>query len=150
MKKTRIYLYAVILALLMAACGKNDATIDIAGLSEELLEGVPFSDELNRADEKTVARLYSIDNAVSQEVYVGSGATAEEIAIFRFESEGEADAALRAVQQRVAGQRESFRSYVPKEVQRLDNAVLKKWGCYVILCVSEGTEAEAIINQYLQ
>ncbi len=147
MKKIRLCFFIMI--FLLTACGKKNTSIDIIKLSEDLLENVPFTDELTMADEKTVEHLYSIDNAVSEVVYIGSGATAEEIAIFQFASEEDADNALPSVQKRITDQKEGFESYIPIELKRLDNAVLEKQGCYIILCVSDGTEAEEIIRRYL-
>lgn len=145
----KVGLYILVALFILTACGKKNTSIDITKLSEDLLAHVPFIDELTQVDEKTVEHLYSIDNAVSEAVYIGSGATAEEIAIFQFASEEDADHALLSVQQRILDQKEAFESYIPMEVKRLDNAVLEKQGCYIILCVSDGTEAEKIIHNYL-
>ena len=147
MKKVGLCIIAAL--FILTSCGKENVSIDITQLSKDLLSGVPFTDELTQADEKTIEHLYSIDNAVSEIVYIGSGATAEEIAIFQFASEEEADQALPFVQQRIADQKESFEAYIPLEVKRLDNALLEKQGCYIILCVSDGTEAEEIVHGYL-
>lgn len=148
MKKVGLCILVTLFAL--TACGKKNISIDMTKLSEDLLAGVPFTDELTQVDEETVEYLYSIDNAVSEIVYIGSGATAEEIAVFQFASEEEAAQALPSVERRIADQKEGFESYIPLEVKRLENAVLEKQGCYIILCVSDGTEAEDIIHGYLQ
>ncbi len=145
--KKLLLLPAILLSLFFISCNQ-EKEIDINQLSSELLQNVTFEDELTQIDAATTAKLYHIENAVNQFVYISSGATAEEIAVFEFSSKDDAAKAVQAAQERLAGQKESYESYMPKEVQKLDNAVLKQTGRYLILCVADGTEAENIINKY--
>lgn len=136
-------------ALLLAGCGsKEPATIDTKALAEDLLNNVAFVDDLYPAEEGVIKMLYNIEDYVSAYVYIGSGATAEEIAVFELADADSAAAALALVEERVATQTEDFESYVPAEVQRLENAVVKQYGNYVIMCVSEGDKAAEIVSEY--
>ena len=77
---------ALILVLAMtaalAACGgKSVSSIDAQALANELMEKVDFVDELNQISPEMVSKLYGIDNAEESYVYMGSGATAEEVAV---------------------------------------------------------------------
>lgn len=145
--KKLLLLPLILLSLFFISCNQ-EKDIDIHQLSSELLQNVTFEDELTQIDAATAAKLYHIDNAVDQFVYVSSGATAEEIAVFEFASKEDAANAVQAAQERLSSQKDSYESYMPKEVQKLDSAVLKQTGRYLILCISDGTEAEKIINQY--
>lgn len=138
----------VTLLFFLTACNQ-ETELDIRMLSSDLYENLVFTDELTQIDEDTANKLYHIDNAVNQYVYISSGATAEEIAVFEFETKDAAAAALPAAQERIAFQKESYQSYMPKEVQKLENAVVKQTGRYLIVCVTDGNEAENIIQKYL-
>lgn len=146
--KNLIYILLITVPILLSACSQ-EKEIDINQLSSEILQNVNFSDELVPADAATIQKLYHIDNAVNQAVYLSSGATAEEIAVFEFETNDAAVAAMTEIQKRLENQKESYQSYMPKEIQKLENAIMKQSGRYVIFCVSEGTEAEKILNKYL-
>ena len=150
MRKKMAIACIVVMMAVLTACGGSDKSIDVEKLSAELLEKVSFTDELTKADAGTIARIYGIESASEAEVYIGSGATAEEIGIFAFKEESEAEGAFEKVKQRLQSQKDSYESYAPEELKRLDNAFLKKEGRYVIFCVSDGEEADQIINEYLK
>lgn len=136
------------LLFFLTSCNQ-EKDIDIELLSADLLKNAGFTDELSPADAATAEKLYEIDNAVNQYVYISSGATAEEIAVFEFETAADAKAAIPAAQERLAEQKSSYESYMPAEVQKLENAVLKQYGRYLIVCVADGTKAREIIHKYL-
>lgn len=171
----RLFAVTAVVALLLVGCGGNQtqdettrqemssqqtekqtekqteeqATIaDAKSLADELLANVTFDDELADIDIDTAKFLYQIDTCVDAFVYISSGATAEEIAVFAFADSQSAKEALPIAEKRIADQKEGFASYVPEEVQRLDNAVVAQCGNYVVVCVSEGDAAEKIIKKY--
>ena len=150
MKKTLIVLTTVVVLILMSACSAQpNANQDVAldELAKELLESDVFEEALTPADEGIAKKLYSIDNAVSFQLYIGSGATASELALLEFETEEDAKAALSLAQERVAAQKESFAAYLPGEVKKLEDAVVEQHGRYVVVCVSKG-DAGPILSDY--
>lgn len=158
MKKIKTLMIAGMMAVTLAACGgqgtaetgeqNTSVSVQLDAVAEELLEGAGFEDELNQADAATVEKLYGIANAKEAVVYISSGATAEEIGLFVFETEEEAEQAEELVQARLEEQRESFESYIPKEVQKLDHAVICRSGCGLAVCVADGKQAEEILSKY--
>lgn len=144
-----VLLWVVLLALVVSACGGKTQAVDVNQLASELLEQVDFEDELTELDESMVSALYGVEGAQEQKVYLSSGATAEEVAVFRFATEEEAQAALAVLEQRLESRRTDFANYMPDEAARLDNAVLECSGCCVALCVSAGDTAKEIISSYL-
>lgn len=95
--------------------------------------------------------LYGIDAAVQSSVYISSGATAEEIAVFEFETEEDCKEAVSLAEQRIEDQKEAFASYVPKEVKRLDGAVVKQYGRFLAVCVcDDGRKAEELFAELFQ
>ena len=144
-----VLLWGVLLALVVSACGGKTQAVDVNQLAGELLEQVDFEDELTELDESMVSALYGVEGAQEQKVYLSSGATAEEVAVFRFATEEEARAALAVLEQRLESRRTDFANYMPDEAARLENAVLECSGCCVALCVSAGDTAKEIISSYL-
>ena len=79
---------------------------------------------------------------------MGSGSTAEEVAVFDTPDEETARKQMEHVQAYLDDQAESFRDYIPEETKRVENAVLEQRGKYVILCVSgDPDKAEEIIEK---
>ena len=149
MKNVLIVLLTAALVL-MSACSapdKADLNVDLDAAAEELLESGVFGETLNPADEGIAKKLYSIENVTALRLYVGSGATASELAIFEFKAEDAAKSALPLAQERVASQKESFASYLPGEVKKLEEAVVEQYGRYVVVCVSAG-DASQILSKY--
>lgn len=150
MKKIFTLIFTFLFAAGIAGCGKNDTiSIDIDALSKELMEKVKFDDELVLSDSETAARVYGIESAVKSKLYIGSGATAEEIAVFEFGSVSDAEEGLKAAEARISEQKKSYESYAPDEIKRLDNSVVKCAGKYVAVCVTNDKAAEKIISEYL-
>lgn len=150
-KKALLFLLSITIIITLFGCSApNDTTdIDIGYLSNELLEKAEFEDELNAVDDATIKKLYNIDDYVKASVYLSSGATAEEIAVFEFDSKDTATDGLKKAQARIEEQKTDFESYIPKEIPKLDSAVVKQLGKYVIVCVSNSNRAEKIITQYI-
>lgn len=147
-----IIIFIVIIILLLCFTNRSkDITIDINMLTEDIIQNVNFEDELNKIDNETIAKLYNINNAVSQEVYMSSGATAEEIAIFEFKDRKECKEALEKVNKRIENQKESFKEYMPKEMKKLENAIIINKNKYIITCITnENEKMENILNKYIR
>lgn len=148
--KRRMLSFLLALALLfgLAGCGATGGSLDIQALAEDLLKNGEFSDELWKIDDSMVQKLYNMDGYTQALVYVGSGATAEELALFAFPSEDAAARGLQKAQARLESQIADYRTYLPQEVPKLQNAVVKQWGSYVIVCVSPGSACEEIVARY--
>lgn len=150
----RISAFFLIAVMLISCCGcsqKNESVnIDIDALANELLVKAEFEDELSSVDDSIIKMLYNVDDFVNAQLYISSGATAEEIAVFEFDGAEAASEGLKKAEERIAEQRDDFESYVPKEIKKLDSAVVKQAGKYVIVCVSNGGAAEDIISGYLK
>lgn len=142
-------LTAVLMLFTLFSCGgkETSAAVDLQNLAETLLADGKFDDALAQIDDDTVTMLYGIDNAAEQVVYIGSGATPEEIALFSFATAAEAEAGFALAQMRIADQKEAFTDYNAWEMPKLEDAVVKQYGTYVVLCVSGDSRAEAILTE---
>lgn len=130
---------------------KDGKQADAGEIGKKLAEALTFEDELTLADEDMAEMLYGIDTAAQSSVYISSGATAEEIAVFEFETDQDCKEAVALAEQRVEDQKEAFASYVPKEVKRLDGAVVKQYGRFLAVCVcDDGRKAEELLTELFQ
>lgn len=145
-------LMTAVLLVCLVSCGTKEAApgeIDVAAIAETLLNEASFTDDLAEADADTVAMLYGIEGALTQAVYIGSGATPEEIALFTFATDAEAEAGFALAQMRLADKRQEFTDYNAWEMPKIDDAVVKQYGKTVVLCVSADGQAKAILEEKL-
>lgn len=147
-----IILIIVIISGVLIFTNKNkNITIDINKLSQAIIENIEFEDELNIMDKETVSKLYDINTFTSQSVYMSSGATAEEIAIFEFENKDECIIALEKAKKRIDEQKQNFKDYMPKEMKKLENAIIKNKNNYLIVCITDNQEkVEKVLNKYIK
>lgn len=145
----KVWLSLCVMIVVLSGCASEKKTIDLKNLENELLAEVEFDDEMSLLDEKMANMLYDIDNAKKSVVYIGSGATSEEIALFEFESLEDAKAGYEKAKERIEKQKEDYAKYIPEEVQRLENALISQNGNFVIVCVAKGDDAKTIIKQYI-
>jgi len=148
MRKFLIIAMGVLLVLF--SCGKTETAkeVDLSALAERLLTEGTFTDAMAPIDPDTVNMLYGIAGAAAQQVYIGSGATPEEIALFAFASEAAAAEGLELVRVRLADQKEAFADYNSWEMPKLEKyAVVKQYGKYVVLCVSADEKAEGVLTE---
>ncbi len=150
MKKYIVKLLAAALVCLnLFACGGDAPAGEIVldDVAESLLDAGSFTDALAPIDDDTIAVLYGVEGALDQVVYIGSGATPEEIALFSFSTAAEAEAGFALAQMRIADQKNAFSDYNSWEMPKLDAAVVKQYGTYVAVCVSGDSKAEAVLAE---
>ena len=158
MKRIRIRACAALglllltLAGLFTACGDERAPdIDPAAICTELLGSGAFSEGLEPLDTDIALTLYGLteDSCASSIFYLSTGATAEELAILQVADGGSMQTLQDAVQYRLTYQKDSFENYVPAEIPKLDGAIVRTQGDYLIFCVAaDGGAAGAIIDKY--
>lgn len=164
--KKRILLFALIAALLLCAgCGAQTVPETTAPTEAEqeaapqtaqawvqtLGSRLPFDDEMSDTDQ--AAAIYGI---FSEDGYTGdcamrisTMATPEEIAVFRTDAAFDAAALCALAQARLAQQKSSYESYAPAEVPKLESALVRVCGDYVIVCVcADNALASQILDGY--
>jgi predicted small secreted protein len=129
-------------ALLLTSCGRTTGKdVDIEALAETIAQTVAFDDDLALIDDSMISMMYDIDGYADAVLYKGSGATAEEIALFRMESASDAQTAYQEAQAHIQSQIAAYANYLPDEVDRLEDAVIRQDGCYVSVVVSADADA---------
>ena len=138
MIKRIIYLFACCLVICsLAGCagnGDDEADMpDVHSLADMLMQNVKFED--------------SEDSAV----YMSTGATAEELAVFQASSTVDAQGILADMKKRRDSQLRMYLDYKSSEAARLDDAVLYVHDTFVVYMVSDDSEtAQGIISDYLE
>lgn len=151
-KIAALFAAALLCAAPLAGCGTGKAkTIDVAALADDLKNTVPFSDSLWEMNDAAFGNRYSIDESdlTAKKVYVGSGATAEEIAVFEAKDKTAEGRVRQAVDEHIQDQVDAYTNYQTQELKKLSDPVIVENGNYVILCVSDHNDtAKACIKKY--
>lgn len=141
MKKSRLTAVLAALVLLAAGCGNTSAKeIDAKALADSLVSDVTYDEKPELLDTDQASVYFSMEEGVTVSLYMGSGATAEEVAVFEAPDEDTAKKQLAHVQTYLDDQADSFRDYIPEETKRVEDGVLVQKGKYVILCVSADSD----------
>ena len=126
------------------------AEINYAGLADELAALVQ-DDDISQVDAAMAAATYGIDEEKVQDckVFLSSGATASEVAVFAMKDEDGVNELLELINERLEERKASFADYAPDEVPKLENAVLLNKDNYVVFAVlSDPQAAEDVIKKY--
>ena len=146
MKKVMLTVLAA--GVLLCSWGEQPKDVDIDALAQQIVEGVSFDDALAEIDDSMISMLYNIEGYTDAVLYKGSGATAEEVAIFQMGSSDDAKTALEQAQAHIQSQIDSYESYIPEEVSRLEDAVVRQDGSYVSVVVSaDAAAAEKMLDE---
>ena len=145
---------AVILAVgIMAAamgCSSSGGDIDTAALVNALTTGVVFDEALTELSPSIAQKRLALDEGEAEEItaYAGTRAVVDEIAVIKA---ADVDAVKAKVDAHIAEQTESYQSYRPEEVPKLNNAIVETSGDYVIMCVTgDSKAAKGIIDEYIK
>ncbi len=142
---------ALVLALSLAACGEKNVTIDTAALSSELAGADLFVDSLVKMDEAAIGGQCESDVSacVSKEYHAGLGATAEEWGIFACADAKAAKALVTSLEAHRDSLLETYSSYAPDAVPRIENAVIRQSGQYVLFIIADDyAGAAAVADKY--
>ena len=150
-KRIAFFLALVCLLTAMTGCG-GKKEMDASALVNDLLSGAKFMDSLDRVSDGVVPVLYAVDTAdyVKATLYCGTAATAEEIAVFEAVDGAAASRILKAAQDRVAHQIETYKDYGPAQAMMLGDAIVKQSGNYVVVVVCTDADGAAkIVDNYI-
>ncbi len=154
MKKAFSLFLLLCLSLALTGCGdgKPVTALDGEALASELMDASVFSVPLTELAESKAGSFYSVDAASlkSAVMYHASGTSKEQIAVFEATDEKAAQDMAATLQGLVADWIDSDRDYAPDEVPKLESAVLRQSGTFVILVVADQSDAAAkIVGKYL-
>jgi len=150
------------LLIIMSACGSSGATggkapaasvftMDVSAAGERLYKELEYRDTLEELDPAIVFTLLGIneDDVAEVKCYFSSGATAEEVIVFKATDAKALEALKTAVSERIEDQKNVYVSYAPQEVAYLKGAIVQAKGDYLIYCVPADSQAGAKLTNEL-
>lgn len=145
MKKLLSFTLASLL-LILSACGGNGSTAayDPKGTTQALVDSGAFSVPMEELD---AALLYDFDGygmksdqLTSSMAFTASGYT-EQVSVTVWKTDADAKAAVAAFGEYLQDMKDTYASYAPLEVDKLDHAIVKQQGNSVLLIVPADAEA---------
>ena len=145
---------AMLLILSLTACGggsSDGVTASVSDLAKQLSETV--SDGTLSTDpvvSDILASTYFLDMEQGEDSasYMSTGATACEVTVVKCKDSSYTSEVSDLFKSRVENQSKLFASYAPDEATKLDAAIIKTSGNYVVLCVTDDTaKAEEVLKE---
>lgn len=136
-----------------AAESVQDAEVSVSEITAEVLKEVP----INSAVEKTKDDIsdyfagMDVDKITEASFYLcASGAYPDEIGVFEFATEADAESGVDAVSKHIERQSDTFSSYTPDEMYKFDRVSATVSGKYVYyLITSDNEKAREVIQKYI-
>lgn len=137
MKKSLLAALTALLIAALAGCASAPKDLDIGKLAQTLNESIAFDEELTATDFENGRKLYQItaDEAVQGVIYVGTGATVDELSVWQARDAKSAQTIKEKIEARVAYQKDSYEDYKPAEIPKLTHPIILVKGDYVLFCV---------------
>lgn len=139
------------LILPLAACGKpqeevkETTPVNAGDLVDTLLQCVQFDTQLTDVGDSAALFFQNMPDYALVTMYSGSGYYADELTWITLAQASDAQQALSSVETHIAQVREQFLSYIPEEVDKIDNAVIWNQGVHIILCITNDYDNAAAI-----
>lgn len=152
----KIFLLTLLLLLLVCLMACNSASADLSNVSaakmaDSVKESITFVDDMFNIKNEMVPDFYNLPDGVTElKVFMSSsGATAEELAIFKCDSAQTAEAVVKSCEKRIEALKEKFEDYIPEELVKIENAVIEKRDVFVMFVCADSTDsAEEIFAEY--
>ena len=149
MKKIITALTAFVITV-MCITGCGGSSIDINTVSNGVLTGVTFAEQLQQTSEKIALKRLGINEADIEEcvAFTSTNAVVDEFAIVKASNIDNVTAAIDA---HIANQISTYESYAPDEVAKLKDAIVKTVGDYVIYVVSsDSAMAQSVVDSLVK
>ncbi len=156
MKKLLVVLTVALLLFTLIGCGstnKPETTIDLDGLQQKLEGANLFTDTLSSVSESVLSKVMYLttDNLESNQVFLGTGCTGEEYGVFKCTSSDAATELVKELNARVESQKAILADYAPDAIPRLNNAIIKQSGSYVVYVVADkNADALKIVEEFVK
>lgn len=118
-------------------------TVNVSEAASKIASQSIFEETLSAGSVSRALAVFGISSSdvIEAAYYTASAAVAEEVLVVKATSSDAASAVARQMESRKAMQIEDYRDYVPKEVTKLQSAVIYTDGNYAVYCVSSDNSA---------
>ena len=155
-KSLSILLIVAVLLLTLCACGSSeevpsDSQLDVHQVAADIVATGAFTDVTTENTNGQAVSVYGLseDTILDYSVYFSSMATPEEVAVFKVSSPEQTSVVLEACKARQSSQVQSYETYAPDQVEKLNNAMIANTGDVVYYIVTKDTEAvKSVLKNY--
>ena len=149
MKKLFVLLTAAIILFTLSSCGETGSgeSIKIEDADKTafaLVTSLEFDDEMAETEnDETTLKKYGLDEnsgVVNVSRFVGSGASADEVAVFECSGADGVARVKEAIDERIKYLHDGFSDYGPEEVPKIDSANVLEYGNFVVFAISKTPE----------
>lgn len=151
--KKAAFLPCLLAVFLLTGCQNNTPEPDPRLLAAYLVEHLPFRDTLSPLSPEMTKAVYGFPDELIQSgaLYVSSGATCEEVAVFKASEKAGVKELEKIAARRTEKQRSAFLDYLPEEVELLKSPYLRQVGNTLIYCVGADSAAcDKAVDAYLE
>lgn len=153
-KSLLVVLFAMMMVVVTACGGSKQVSFSISTAVDTIKTEGAFTDTLTKCDSDKALSLYGLDGSILAEfeVHISTGATAEEIAIFRVKDTADMATVVAACEKRCADQVAACKDYLPDEIDKLNQPIMIEAGNYVIfvVCDDHMKTAQVVNTKVLQ
>ncbi|MEE0420779.1 MAG: DUF4358 domain-containing protein [Lachnospiraceae bacterium] len=146
-----IALAAVMMVFSLTACGGKGSAKEVTAsadeLAKKLAEETVTSDKLSAVSSDILASTYFVDmdQVEDSAAYLSTGASSCEAVVIKCKESSYTSEVEQLLKKRVESQSTLYASYAPDEAAKLDSAIIKVSGSYVVLSVADDTEKASSI-----
>ena len=148
MKYMKIFAVLTTTFLLMS-CGKKSEIIN-SELSREITDNVEFSEQLTQVDTINAQKRYMLSSKDYSEItaFVGTASVCDEFVIVKTTDTEGITEDLRSY---IDSKKESYKTYRPNEVYKLDNAIIEQYEDAVVMIITADSDnAIRVYEGYLK
>ena len=141
------------LVMIIVKDKNKDIQINIEDLASKIAENNYFEDQLEKVDSEMIMEAYNFSSDEIEKLvsYQGSGASSEEIVILQVKDKSKLNSVKDKINKRLEERKEAFENYLPKEVGKIENNILRVERNYIILCISnDNNGVNKLLNEYLK
>ncbi len=120
---------------------------DTKKIGDSIVKKIEFKDTLLKVADSMVISAYKVDPSkiASAALYLGGGATAEEVAVFEAKNEKYAkELEKNLVKERIERKKLDFENYIPAEMTKLSSPVIVRKGKVVVVCIADKADSKDI------
>ena len=154
MKALKSLLVLLLAGILLSGCGgktKKGQPPELPQLAQELYEAAVFSTQVSSVDSAVALSVYGMEEADVEAgiFYFSSGASADELAVVKAADESAAKELVSLFEARVLFQLDGYADYMPEELPKLENALIRQAGDIVLLCVAKDADGvQDVLDKY--